>query len=216
MSAVELDHLVVAASTLEEGVRWCEQTFGVTPGPGGRHPLMGTHNRLLPLGGACPQAYLEIIAIDPDAAVPTHPRWFGLDERDPAAPPSLVHWVARCGDLDARCAALAALGLDPGTPAAASRPTPHGVLAWTISVRADGRPQCGGALPTLIAWRGEHPTLRMGEPVLFIERVEAGGLPPAAAALLAAPGVHHRGAAGLRVTLRGPRTSGLGSVTLET
>ena len=42
-----IDHLVVAASSLDQGVAWCEATLGVTPGPGGEHPLMGTHNRLL-------------------------------------------------------------------------------------------------------------------------------------------------------------------------
>ena len=46
-SAAQLDHLVVMATTLDQGVAWCEATLGVTPGPGGEHPLMGTHNRLL-------------------------------------------------------------------------------------------------------------------------------------------------------------------------
>ena len=41
----QIDHLVIAANTLEEGVAWCERTLGITPGPGGEHPLMGTHNR---------------------------------------------------------------------------------------------------------------------------------------------------------------------------
>ena len=41
------DHLVIAAATLNDGVLWCERMLGVTPGPGGTHPLMGTHNRLL-------------------------------------------------------------------------------------------------------------------------------------------------------------------------
>jgi uncharacterized membrane protein YphA (DoxX/SURF4 family) len=45
-----LDHLVIMASTLAQGVAWCEATLGVTPGPGGEHPLMGTHNRLAAAG----------------------------------------------------------------------------------------------------------------------------------------------------------------------
>ena len=52
------DHLVIAARSLDEGVGWCEATFGVVPGPGGTHPLMGTHNRLLKIATAdFPRAY---------------------------------------------------------------------------------------------------------------------------------------------------------------
>ena len=45
----QLDHLVVAARSLDEGAAWCEATLGIVPGPGGKHPLMGTHNRLFPI-----------------------------------------------------------------------------------------------------------------------------------------------------------------------
>ena len=66
-----VDHLVVFAADLAGGVDWCQRTLGISPTAGGEHPLMGTHNRLLALGGG---AYLEIIAIDPDAAAPEPPR----------------------------------------------------------------------------------------------------------------------------------------------
>ncbi|MFZ2307678.1 MAG: VOC family protein [Rhodoferax sp.] len=62
-----VDHLVVMAASLEQGVAWCEATLGVTPGLGGEHPLMGTHNRLLTIATPdFPQAYLEIIAVKPN------------------------------------------------------------------------------------------------------------------------------------------------------
>ena len=32
-----LDHLVIAAASLTEGVAWCEATLGVVAGPGGSH-----------------------------------------------------------------------------------------------------------------------------------------------------------------------------------
>jgi hypothetical protein len=95
--ACEIDHLVIAAHDLAHGVHWCEQTLGVTPGPGGRHPLMSTHNRLLKLdaGPGHPRAYLEIIAIDPEAPPPGRARWFGLDDAALQASlreaPRLVH-----------------------------------------------------------------------------------------------------------------------------
>jgi Glyoxalase-like domain len=105
---MQIDHLVMGAATLDAAVRWCEQALGCTPAPGGSHALMGTHNRLLSLGGT---TYLEFIAIDPDAPAPSpHRRWFGLD--DPATQarlaqgPALLHWVALSHDLDADRAAL--------------------------------------------------------------------------------------------------------------
>ncbi len=211
--SVGLDHLVIAAATLEDGVRWCESTLGVTPGPGGKHPLMGTHNRLLRLfGDEFPAAFLEIIAIDPDAAQPPHARWFGLDRRPRAAAPALVHWVARCDLIVQRCETLAGLGLDPGVPTAVSRDTPQGRLAWIFSVRADGVPQAAGALPALIEWQGPHPTEHMPPSGLRLESLQVGGLPRNASDQLAVPGVSFAGPPGLRATLRGPQ----GLMTLET
>lgn len=163
----QLDHLVVAARTLDEGVAWCEATLGVAPGPGGEHALFGTHNRLLRLHSpGAPRAYLEIIAIQPQAT-PTRPaglkRWFDLDDpalqaRLAAHGPQLVHWVASVPDLAAATRQLSALGLDRGPVLAASRPTPQGLLQWRISVRDDGQRLFDGALPTLIQWGDTHPT----------------------------------------------------------
>ena len=66
-----VDHLVVVAAALAEGVDWCERTLGVTPGPGGEHPLMGTHNRIFNISSPRhPRAYLEIIAINSGATRP--------------------------------------------------------------------------------------------------------------------------------------------------
>jgi hypothetical protein len=164
--ALQLDHLVVAAATLDDGVAWCEATLGITPGPGGRHALMGTHNRVFALDGAVfPRAYFEIIAIDRDAPAPGRARWFGLDDADLQASiarqPRLVHWVARCLDIEQAASTWSALGLQAGRVLAASRPTPTGELRWRIGVRDDGRLSLGGALPTLIEWGEEHPTDRL-------------------------------------------------------
>lgn len=160
---LQLDHLVVAAATLEEGVAWCEATLGITPGPGGKHALMGTHNRVFALGGAAfPRAYFEIIAIDSDAPAPGRVRWFDLDDAamraSIAQQPRLVHWVARCGDIVQAAANWAAQGLDAGRVLDVSRPMPRGELRWRISVRDDGCRLMRGALPTLIEWGEAHPT----------------------------------------------------------
>jgi hypothetical protein len=174
----QIDHLVVLAAHLEQGVAWCQATLGLVPGPGGSHRLFGTHNRLLPLRTAnTPHAYLEIIAVDP-AATPERPpplrRWFDLDDTGMQQTladqgPRLAHWVARVPDIVAARAALASLGLDPGPPVAASRDTPSGRLSWRLTVRDDGRRLFDGCLPTLIQWDGAHPTQGMTDAGLSLQ-----------------------------------------------
>lgn len=173
-----LDHLVVAASTLDEGVAWCERTLGITPGPGGQHPLMGTHNRLFSIASEnFPLAYFEIIAIDPLAPAPARRRWFDLDDTNLQARlrrngPQLVHWVARVDDAHAAVAALRAQKLDRGEVIAASRPTPQGLLQWQITVRPDGQRLFDGLLPTLIQWGTVHPAARMPDSAITLLSIE--------------------------------------------
>ena len=161
-----LDHLVVIADSLDAGVAWCEQTLGVTPGPGGQHPLMGTHNRLLRIDSpGWPRAYLEIIAIEPGVSPLRQPplrRWFDMDDALLMASvrthgPRLLHWVARTESLSPALAATQQTGWDRGEGLQASRMTPQGLLAWTISVRPDGQRLLDGVLPTLIEWGSSHP-----------------------------------------------------------
>ncbi len=146
-----LDHLVVAARTVEEGARWVEERLGAPTVAGGKHPLMGTHNRLLSLG---PQRYLEVIAIDPQAPAPRRARWFDLDS--PAmrerldSGPALIHWVERTEDIEA------ALHADPGGIEILS--AARGPYRWRIGVPRDGARPGAGAQATLIQWDGNrHP-----------------------------------------------------------
>lgn len=215
-----LDHLVVAAASLDEGVAWCETVLGVTPEPGGAHALFGTHNRLLKLAGA-PEAYLEIIAIDPAAtplrAAPLR-RWFDLDDaalrhslrRDG---PQLVHWVVRVPDIHGAVGLLAGAGWDRGPVLEASRPTSQGLLSWKITVRDDGQRLAGGALPTIIQWGEQHPAHSLRERGVSLQCLQIGG--PSGAAVMAAlqslepnPMWQHdpdAASAALRATLDTPR-----------
>jgi len=158
MIRAELDHLVVAAATLEQGEDYVESLLGVRPQGGGRHVAMGTHNSVLRLG---PRTYIEVIAIDPDGAAPTHPRWFALDSEALRArlaeAPRLIHWVARTDDIDA---ARRACPIDPGD----IHPMARAGFEWRITIPADGHLPGDGILPTLIQWAGpRHPTDVMPE-----------------------------------------------------
>ena len=153
MVRAALDHLVVAAATLEEGEDYVESRLGARPLRGGKHAAMGTHNSLLKLGE---KIYLEVIAIDPDGVAPGRPRWFGLDTAALRAAvqgaPRLIHWVARTDDI---FAAGRACRVDCGQVHAMAR----GTFEWRITIPADGHLPGGGVLPTLIQWADErHPT----------------------------------------------------------
>ena len=177
----ELDHLVVAARTLDEGAAWCEATLGVVPAPGGRHTHMGTHNALLSVGSArFPRSYLEILAIDAEAAAPARRRWFDLDtpqlQAALAAGPRLVHWVARCDGIDRGAAVLRDAGYDVGTPTAAERMTPRGLLRWRITLRDDGGRPARGAVPLLIEWGDVHPCDALADCGVALESVALAGV----------------------------------------
>ena len=219
MSRAQVDHLVVVADSLRQGEAWCEATLGVTPGPGGEHPLMGTHNRLLRIDTAdYPCAYLEILAVDPQRSrrrLGVERRWFDMDNealRQEVAErgPRLVHFVARVPNIRSALAALAARGVDRGDVVQASRMTPDGPLRWLITVRRDGRRLFNGCLPTLIEWGGAHPAASMAASGLGLTAVNLRH--PRAAELEAAcdaidlHGVTvRRGKPELRATLHTPR-----------
>ena len=103
---LELDHLTIIAPTLEAGAAYVREAIGIEMRPGGKHPEMGTHNLLLRLGES---VFLEVIAVDPDAAAPAGPRWFGLDQAETVLSAwenrrRLRGWVARSDALDATLA----------------------------------------------------------------------------------------------------------------
>jgi hypothetical protein len=164
----QIDHIVVVARSLEQGVAWCESTLGITPETGGDHPQFGTHNRLFKIATPnFPLAYFEIIAIKNIAiqAINTpsigqnsvkNSRWFDMDDAAlqaaVAKEPRLVHFVAQTEDIQAGRTALKALGIDRGPAVEASRHTRKGRLEWKITVRDDGQRLFNGGLPSLIQW----------------------------------------------------------------
>jgi hypothetical protein len=147
----EFDHLVVAARTLDEGAAWVESILGVALVAGGKHPTMGTHNRLLKIG---PRIFLEVIAVDPEAPAPGRARWLDLDapamREHLALGPDLIHWVERTDDLEAELR-----GVDEPIEILSLARGPY---RWKIGVRGDGGLPGAGTQPTLIEWQGGlHP-----------------------------------------------------------
>lgn len=183
--AMALDHIVVAAETLEAGTAFVRARLGVDVPPGGRHETMGTHNRLMSLGG---HQYLEIIAIDPDRPAPLRPRWFSLDEPAMrarlASRPRLIAWVARSAELAATVEACPA---DLGTVTDMRR----GDVRWRMAVPGDGALREGGCLPLCIQWPGGlPPTGAMADPGCRLDRLSLVHPDPARlSALLAGIGV---------------------------
>lgn len=167
----QIDHLVIVANNLDQGVAWCEATLGITPSAGGEHKLFGTHNRLFKIATPKhPLAYCEIIAINSEAvraADTAQKRWFDMDDEAlqaaVAIEPRLVHFVANTPDVQVALAALAALGIDRGPALEASRHSRKGLLQWQITVREDGQRLFNGMLPTMIQWgkAGDKEPLRL-------------------------------------------------------
>ncbi|MGL5003294.1 MAG: VOC family protein [Casimicrobium sp.] len=149
----ELDHIVIACNTLDEGRAWCREVLGVEATGGGKHANVGTHNTLL--GLAAPH-YLEIIAIDPEGATPAFPRWFGLDTEEVKAlmrnEPRLIGWVARVARSQAATDAIDQLATIPANAANVVRPAERGDFRWRFAFTRDGARQRGGVLPYFIQW----------------------------------------------------------------
>jgi hypothetical protein len=228
----QIDHLVVAAHTLEQGVQWCEATLGITPEAGGEHSQFGTHNKLFKIATpAHPLAYFEIIAINPGAKGPANPnakRWFDLDNPElraaVAQEPRLIHFVAGTDEMLPARIALKGLGIDRGPAMPASRHSRKGVLHWQITVREDGYRLFEGCLPTLIQWgkpddaeplrlhpRNSLPRSRVSLDSIAVSHPSAAKLQAAYAAIGLEGVAITEGPANLSATLKTPK----GLVTLQ-
>ena len=154
----KLDHIVIAAATVEQGIDYISSRLGVVIPAGGLHQTMGTHNHLMQLGKS---SYLEVIAINPEADTPAHPRWFALDQalmRDALkSGPRLITWVMNCGSIGQL---ISAVDFDIGKATALTRDS----LNWEIALPDDGRLLADGLLPYCIQWHSSpHPSQGMAD-----------------------------------------------------
>ncbi len=154
----QLDHLVIAADSLEQGVAFIKESFGVLMPFGGQHPKMATHNHLMAIGDG---VFLEILAIDKLATQSTRPRWFGLDDPFIRAQlkqkPLLLGWVLNTSNIDQL---LAGTRFPFGKPELVTRSK----LEWVFAMPEDGRLFAGGLIPYLIQWQTQtHPAYQMAD-----------------------------------------------------
>lgn len=199
---LQLDHLAVAAETLEAGRDAVQDALSIALEPGGRHAHFATHNMLLGLEDGL---YLEVIATDPASTKPDYPRWFDLDRFSGRPRPQV--WVCRTDDLEQVVEALP----QAGTPVALER----GDLRWRMAVPANGTLPYDNCFPAVMKWDClGHPSNRLTASGCRLRRLVVSH--PEAAALVRqlephladAPVVFEPGQAGLKAefdTPSGPR-----------
>jgi catechol 2,3-dioxygenase-like lactoylglutathione lyase family enzyme len=185
-TTTELDHIVIGCNSLDEARAWCREVLGVEASGGGKHAGIGTHNTLLSLGS---KHYLEFIAIDPEAPVPSVPRWFGLDTDEVksriAHEPRLIAWVARVA-RDSASEAIEEIARLPGNPANDVRLAERGDFRWRFAFTHDGALPRGGVLPYFIQWDvPHHPCERLADAdVMLASLVLAAPAPESVSSLL--------------------------------
>lgn len=163
----KIDHLVIAARTLSQGVNYVKKILGVDMPYGGVHTKMGTHNHLMRLGK---DIFLEIIAINPDIEPPNRPRWFGLDDpfirRQIDTQPALLTWVVNTQNIQEL---IQRSTFSFGKAELISR----GKLNWYFGLPEDGRLLAGGMLPYVIQWQTDkHPSVNMTDLGCNLDRLE--------------------------------------------
>jgi len=137
-----IDHFMYAVPSLEEGMEWAGDTFGVAPAYGGEHVGLGTRNALLSLGSA----YLEIIAPDPAQRLDntTGAGFAAMSEG------ALVTWAVE-GNLADIASALAGCGVKTAGPNRTQRKTGEGdLLVWELLFPRDS--EHGPRMPFFIDW----------------------------------------------------------------
>lgn len=151
---VEVDHVLLAVADLDQGAARLEQEHGLKVLGGGRHPGLGTANRILPLG----RQYLELIAIADPAEAATS-RLGQRVQRAIAEGRTFVDWALRTDDLGTLQEQLRAAGWELPPAWSGSRSRPDGtVLRWRTQ---DLDPSLEATvIPFVIEWdipAGAHP-----------------------------------------------------------
>jgi hypothetical protein len=121
---------------------------------------MGSHNLLLSLGSS---VYLEVVAIDPEAAPMSRPRWFGLDVIAAKPEAKLAAWVANTDDIHRHTSP------ELGVVEKMERVG----FTWQMTMTSDGKAPLSGAAPLLIQRATNfHPASRLPDLGLRLRRLQ--------------------------------------------
>ncbi|MDC6451527.1 VOC family protein [Alphaproteobacteria bacterium] len=163
----KLDHIVFAASSLEEGTNFIENKLNSKLSNIGYHDFMGTYNRVIKVDKSI---YLEVIAINPCSEAPKKDRWFNLDnpklQQKLKNSPQIIGYVIETDDkeiLKHFCA-----------PITASR----GDYKWNFAIPnlesefLDPNLIESGIIPNLINWKSNKPILQMNDSDFKLNKIE--------------------------------------------
>ena len=163
----KLDHVVIAASTLEEGTSYIENKLRIELSDIGYHSDMGTHNRVVKISKS---VYLEVISIDPDSGHLKSKRWFNLDnfklQSQLKNSPRVIGYVIENEDTS--------ILKNYESFFRASR----GEYKWkfampaTIASILEDQSYLNGIIPSLINWESEKPINKMQDNHLNLEKIE--------------------------------------------
>ncbi|MEM9523498.1 MAG: VOC family protein [Pseudomonadota bacterium] len=170
----KIDHFVIGADSLEQGVAAMRSALGVEVPRGSKHDAMSTHNHVMQAGT---ERFFELIAIDPEAPDPGRARWFSLDDAATRARlkerPRALCWVVNPDDFDG---VVAASPVDLGEVVDFRR----GDRTWRLTVPKDGHLPEGGLLPAFIEWSpGPHPSTGQRDLGIRLKRIQIATPEPA-------------------------------------
>ena len=163
----KLDHIVLAANTLEEGTSYLENKLHIKLSNIGYHKDMGTHNRVVKISKS---VYLEVISIDPNCGHLNSKRWFNLDslklQSQLRKSPQVIGYVIE--NVDIKILKY----YEPFFKAS------RGEYKWKFampgtkaSILAD-QSYLNGIIPSLINWESEKPINKMQDNHLNLEKIQ--------------------------------------------
>lgn len=99
---MRIDHVIYATGSLYEAAARIEAELGLKSVGGGRHEGLGTHNRIVPLGGG----YLELMAVNDPGQADSSELAGMLHARIEAAKEGFLGWCGAVDDVEAMAAEL--------------------------------------------------------------------------------------------------------------